>query len=120
MPLVVVALAGQGAPVRQLQITLRPLQGLDRRLFVDTENNRLGRWIDIEADHIGGFRYELGVIALAPGFAGDKVDIVLAQEAPDILNMVLRCLAWVATISVWKHEIEFGCEQVNHGFEVAD
>jgi hypothetical protein len=29
-------------------------------------------------------------------------------------------LAWVATISVWKHEIEFGCEQVNHGFEVAD
>jgi type I restriction enzyme, S subunit len=35
-------------------------------------------------------------------------------------NSVLRCLAWVATISVWKHEIEFGCEQVNHGFEVAD
>jgi MFS superfamily sulfate permease-like transporter len=34
--------------------------------------------------------------------------------------MVLRCLAWVATISVWKHEIEFGCEQINHGFEVAD
>lgn len=34
--------------------------------------------------------------------------------------VVLRCLAWVATISVWKHEIEFGCEQVNHGFEVAD
>src|SRR4051812_47843523 len=93
VPLVVVALAGQGAPVRQLQITLRPLQGLDRRLFVDTENNRLGRWIDIEADHIGGFRYELGVIALAPGFAGDKVDIVLAQEAPDILNInVAQCL----------------------------
>ena len=87
------SLAGQGAPVRQLQITLRPLQGLDRRLFVDTENNRLGRWIDIEADHIGGFRYELGVIALAPGFAGDKVDIVLAQEAPDILNVnVAQCL----------------------------
>ena len=92
VPLVVVALAGQGAPVRQLQIALRPLQGLDRRLFVDTENNRLGRWIDIEADHIGGFRYELGVIALAPGFAGDKVDIVLAQEAPDILNInVAQC-----------------------------
>ena len=38
----------------------------------------------------------------------------------DAGKMVLRCLAWVATISVWKHEIEFGCEQVNHGFEVAD
>src|SRR4029077_4627623 len=93
VPLVVMALASQGAPVRQLQITLRPLQGLDRGLFVDTENNRLGRWIDIEADHIGGFRHELGVIALAPGFAGDKVDIVLAQEAPDILNVnVAQCL----------------------------
>src|SRR5437016_7845646 len=34
MPLVVVALPGQGAAVRQLQIALRPLQGLDRRLFV--------------------------------------------------------------------------------------
>ena len=43
VPLVVVALPGQGPPVRQLQIALRPLQSLDRWLFVDTENNRLGR-----------------------------------------------------------------------------
>ena len=87
VPFVVVALAGQGAPVRQLQIALRPLQGLDRRLFVDTENNGLGGRIDIKADHIGGFRHELRVVALAPGLAGGKVDIVLAQEAPDILNI---------------------------------
>src|SRR6202011_1556862 len=39
VPLVVVALPGQGASIRQLQIALRPLQGLDRRLFIDTENN---------------------------------------------------------------------------------
>ena len=72
---------------------MRPLQGLDRRLFVDTENNRLGRRIDIEADHISGFRHKLRVIALAPGLAGDKIDIVLAQEAPDILNVnVAQCL----------------------------
>ena len=87
VPPVVVALAGQGASVRQLQIALRPLQGLDRRLFVDTENNRLGGRIDIEADHIGGFRRERWVVAFAPGFAGGKVDIVLAQEAPDVLNV---------------------------------
>ena len=43
MPLVVVALARQGAPVRELQIPLRPLQCLDRGFFIDTENNRLGR-----------------------------------------------------------------------------
>ena len=34
MPLVVVALAGQGAPSGELQIALRSLQSLDRRLFV--------------------------------------------------------------------------------------
>ena len=36
MPLVVVALPGQGASIRQLQIALRPLQCLDRRLLIDT------------------------------------------------------------------------------------
>ena len=93
VPLVVVALAGQGAPVRQLQIALRTLQRLDRRLFVDTENNRLDGRIDIKPDHIGGFRHERRVVALAPRLAGGKVDSVLAQEAPDILNInVAQCL----------------------------
>ena len=66
---------------------MRPIQGLNRRLFIDTENNCLGGWIDIKPDHIGSFRHELGVVALAPGFAGDKINFVLAQEAPDILNI---------------------------------
>src|SRR5258705_12147306 len=61
--------------------------GIDGVLLVDTENNRLGRRIDIKADHIGSFRRKRGVVALAPGFAGGKVDIVLTQEAPDILNI---------------------------------
>src|SRR4029077_7214784 len=79
--------AGQGASVRQLQIALRPLQGLDRRLFVDTENNRFGGRIDVKTDHIGGFRHERGVVALAPRLAGSEVNIVRAKEAPDILNI---------------------------------
>jgi hypothetical protein len=81
------ALAGQGASIRQLQITLGALQCLDGRLLVDTENNRLGGWIDVGANHIGGFRRELGVVALAPRLVGGKVDVVLTQEAPDILNV---------------------------------
>src|SRR5437016_2284285 len=87
MPLVVMALARQGAPIWQLQIALRPLQSLDRRLFVDTENDRLGGRIDIKADHIRGLRHKRRVVALAPGFASGKIDVVLAQEAPDILNI---------------------------------
>ena len=87
MPLVVVALARQGAPVRELQIPLGPLQCLDRRFFIDTENNRLGRRVNIETHNIGSFRRELRVIALAPGLAGGQIDIVFAQEAPNILNV---------------------------------
>src|SRR5438132_14129597 len=39
MPLVIVALAGQGAAIGQLQITLRALQGLARGLLVYAEHN---------------------------------------------------------------------------------
>src|SRR6516225_11861396 len=80
VPLVIVTLAGQGASVRELQVALRPLQCLDRRFLIDTENNRLGRRVDIETDQVGRFRRELRVIALAPGLAGSQIDIVLAQE----------------------------------------
>src|SRR5450631_2289203 len=41
VPLVVVALAGQGAAIGQLQIALRSLQSLARRLFVHAEHNGL-------------------------------------------------------------------------------
>src|SRR6516164_4395797 len=87
VPLVVMALAGQGASVRELQIALRPLQRLDRRFLIDTEHNRLGRRIDVEADHIGGFRRELRIVALAPRLARSQIDLVLAQKAPNILNI---------------------------------
>jgi hypothetical protein len=59
------------------------MQALQQFGWTDGRNGR----IDIEADHIGGFRHELGVVALAPGFAGGKVDTVLTQEAPDVLNV---------------------------------
>ncbi len=44
MPLVVVALAGQGTAIGQLQIALRSLQSLDRGLFIDAAGlERQGR-----------------------------------------------------------------------------
>src|SRR5258705_9072449 len=55
MPLVIVALAGQGAAIGQLQIALRSLQSLDRGLLVHAEYNRLRGRGDVEANNIGGF-----------------------------------------------------------------
>src|SRR6266446_6893925 len=85
--LIVVALAGQSASVWQLQITLRALQRLNRRLFVDAQDNGLCRRSNVEADNIGGFGRKLRIVALAPGFASRKGDLVAAQESPDILNV---------------------------------
>jgi hypothetical protein len=80
MTLVVVALAGQSASVWQLQITLGALQRLDRRLLVNAQHNGLGGRIDIEANNIGGFGGKLGIVALAPGFAGRQIDLVVARK----------------------------------------
>jgi hydrogenase/urease accessory protein HupE len=63
-----------------------------------------------------GLVHGLGFASGLAGLGLPRRDIPVAL----LFFKVLRCLAWVATISVWKHEIEFGCEQVNHGFEVAD
>src|SRR5438552_3950337 len=87
MPLVVMALAGQGAAIGQLQIALRSLQGLDRGLFVHAEHNGLLRRGDIEANNIGGFGRKVRVVALTPGLASHEVNLVAAQETPDILDV---------------------------------
>ena len=87
MPLVIVALAGQGAAIGQLQITLRSLQRLDRGLLVHAQHNGLRGRGDVEANNIGGFGRKVRVGALAPGFASREVNLVAAQEPPDILDV---------------------------------
>src|ERR1700736_5838669 len=87
MPLVVVALARQGTPIGQLEITLRPLQRLDRGLFVNAEHNGLLGRGDIETNNVGGFGRKVRVVALAPGLASLKIDLVAAKESPDILDV---------------------------------
>jgi hypothetical protein len=81
-----VALSGQGAPIWQLQIALRPLQRLERRLFVDATDYGFRRRIDIEADKLGGLGCKLWIVE-APGFASRQIDLVVLQEAPDILDV---------------------------------
>ena len=87
MPLVIVALAGQGAAIGQLQITLRSLQSLDRGLLVHAQHNGLRGRGDIEADNIRGFGRKVRVVALTPGLASREVNLVAAQEPPNILDV---------------------------------
>ncbi|MCA1458894.1 H-NS histone family protein [Bradyrhizobium sp. BRP22] len=87
MPLVIVPLAGEGAAIGQLQITLRALQSLDRGLLVQAQHNGLRGRGDVEANNIGGFGRKVRVGALAPGLASREVNLVAAQEPPDILDV---------------------------------
>ena len=80
-------MAGQGPAVRQLQVALRPLQRLDRGLLIDTDDDRVLGRRHIEPDHVGGLGGELRIVALAPGFAPGEVDLLGAQEAPEILHI---------------------------------
>ena len=62
------AVPGEGAAVLELEIALRPFQGLDVRLLVDREyESALGR-IKIEADDLRGLGDEIGIVALAEDF----------------------------------------------------
>jgi hypothetical protein len=56
-------------------------------LLIDTENDHLGGRIHIKADNISGLLRKIGIVAFAPGFAGQKIDLVVPQAAPDILNV---------------------------------
>jgi len=68
-------------PVGQLKIPLRPLQRLDRRLLVNRQHQRA---VERKPNNFSCLGREGGVVALAPGFTGRKVDLVGAQEAQDV------------------------------------
>ena len=85
VPLVFVRLAVERAAVGQLEVALRPLQGLDRRLLVDREHDRVLGRREVEPDDGGGLGGELGVARQAPGLAPGEVDPLGAQKAPDVL-----------------------------------
>src|SRR5277367_3589761 len=87
MSRVVVALPGQRPPVGQLQIALRAFERLDRRLLVDRQHEGAARWIEIEPDNLRRLGGERGIVTLAPRFARGQIDLLLPQEAPDVLHV---------------------------------
>ena len=66
---------------------MRPLQRLDGRLLVNAENDRFGGRVHIEADNIRGFGRKVRVVAFTPGLASREVNLVAAQEPPNILDV---------------------------------
>ena len=57
------------------------------KLSVYAQHNGLLGRRNIEADNIGGFGRKDRIVALASGFASLEVDLVAAQEPPDIFDI---------------------------------
>lgn len=72
---------------RQLQIALGAFQHLDRRFNVDADDERVLRRSHIERDHLGHLGSERGIVALVPGLAGGKVDLLRREKASDLLDV---------------------------------
>src|SRR5450759_1499709 len=87
MPFVVVAVPCQGTSVRQFQIALRPFQGLDRWLLIDTENNRVFGRRHIKTDHIGGLCRKIRIVALAPALRPAQINLLFTQRPPNVLHI---------------------------------
>jgi hypothetical protein len=87
VPRIVVGLARHGAPARQFQVTLRPFERLDRRLFVDGQHDGVVRRRHVEPDDLGRLGNKVGIVAFTPGFAAGKVNLLSAKKPPDILNV---------------------------------
>jgi len=51
------------------------------------------RRVEVEADNLGGLGDKVRIVALTPGLARRKIDLVRAQEAPDVLIRHIAQLA---------------------------
>jgi hypothetical protein len=71
--------------IGQLQPALSALQSLDVGLFVDRQDHRILRWLQIEPDDVGSLLRETGIGADAPAAAPCQRDLVPAQDAPDLM-----------------------------------
>ncbi len=82
MPLVGALEALNDLTAAGLNIAGRPFQGLDRRLFVDAEHQRILRRVQIQADNIGRFRGKLRVGTDAPRAMPAQLNAFVAQHPP--------------------------------------
>ena len=84
VPLVLMALTADGLAIGQSQVALRPLQGLDTGLLIDTKDNSIFRRCQIKANDFRRLGSELWVCTDAPAATALKLYTIPPQNAPDL------------------------------------
>jgi hypothetical protein len=80
--LIAVAETVHSFAVGQTKVALGSLQRLYMRLLVNTDDHRVLRRIQVEANHVGGLRAELRVCCDAPAAPPLELNAATAQNAP--------------------------------------
>src|ERR1700726_28246 len=86
MALVFLTKPRQSLTIGKADPTLRPFQGLNGWLFIDSKDERILRRIEIKTHNVGGLARKLRVSGNAPTVAPFQFDALLAQNAPDLIG----------------------------------
>src|SRR5579863_4957122 len=74
---------GSAPALLQRQARLGAVQSLNPALFIDTKNDRLVGWIEIEADNIGQFFEKLRITRQLESLRAMGLDVVAFPEIAD-------------------------------------
>jgi hypothetical protein len=77
---------GSATPGLQRQTRLGAVQGLNLALFIDTEDDRILRWSQIDADDVGEFLNEVGILREFEAARQMGFELMVV---PDALNRAL-------------------------------
>ncbi len=86
MPFVFMTESHDRFAIGQSEIPLGSLQGLNRRLFIDTEDYGILWRRQVQTDNGSGFGGEFRIRADTPTVPSRQGDIVLPENAPDLVN----------------------------------
>ncbi len=108
-----------GAAGRERQHGIEAVQRLDGRLLVDVKDRRVFRRIDVQADHVGGLRLEVGIVRLHVALEPVRLEaralprfrhevVMNLEHAPQWLNFQLptpnsqRSGLWELEVGGWE------------------
>ena len=72
-----------GSPGGERQNRVKSVESLDSALFIDTEDRRVGRRLNIQANNVGSLLFKLGVVAGHVATRAMRLNTEMAPDAAD-------------------------------------
>src|SRR3972149_1366077 len=110
---VVMAVASERLAGGKPEPALGPFQGLDVRLLVHAQEERVFRRIQIKAHDVGGLRCEFRIGAHAPNSPPAQMNLMFPQDTPDMVGrnvaqMLREQTAGPRGVALWRRIVPRG------------